>query len=181
MRAAALVLEGTVIVEVSDAEGEDTNLNMLGKGDEFGAFLAISGNAKSLMHIYAGTRCTLMLFDVAALSRLQDRSDEAWRMMCNITESFARKCADLYQKVQLYGKKRIRSRIKFYLMGLDIEQGEVTLPMNRTALAAYLGVDRTALARELGRMRQEGIIEIHKRRARILDPDFLPRNTGGRK
>ena len=143
--------------------------------------LVISGNAKSLMHIYAGTRCTLMLFDVAALSRLQDRSDEAWRMMCNITESFARKCADLYQKVQLYGKKRIRSRIKYYLMGLDIEQGEVTLPMNRTALAACLGVDRTALARELGRMRQEGIIEIHKRRVRILDPDFLPRNTGGRK
>ena len=125
------------------------------------------------MHIYAGTRCTLMLFDVAALSRLQNRSDEAWRMMCNITESFARKCADLYQKVQLYGKKRIRSRIKFYLMGLDIEQGEVTLPMNETALAACLGVDRTALAREITRMQEEGLIAVNKRRVRLLDREFF--------
>ena len=173
VRQDALVLEGTVIVEASDAEGEDTNLNMLGAGDEFGAFMVISGNARSLMNVYAGTRCTVLMFDLRRQVARGDRSDGSWRLLNNIVVSMADRCLDLYQKVQIYGKKRIRSRIKLYLMTLDVIDGEITLPMNRTALAAYLGVDRTALARELGRMQREGIIAVDRRRVRVLKPDFL--------
>lgn len=182
IREIALVLEGTVVVEASDPEGEDTNLNMLGRGDEFGAFLVISGNTKSLMHIYAGTRCAVLMFDLRWAGTSGLRTDEMWRLLNNITVSFAEKSVDLYRKVQIYGKKRIRSRIKLYLMSLDATGDELTLPMNRTELAAYLGVDRTALARELGRMRQEGIIEVDKRRVRILNREFFQhgvRSVGG--
>lgn len=173
VRETALVLEGTVAVEAEDAEGEDINLNMLHKGDEFGAFLVVSGNMRSLMHIYAGTRCAVLMFDLRALAMGGDRSPETWRLVNNLLVSFARRCVDLYQKVQIFGKKRIRARIKLYLMSLDFAGDEVVLPLNRTALAAYLGVDRTALARELSRMQQEGIIAVDKRRVRILNREFL--------
>lgn len=181
VRVSALVLEGTVVVEASDAEGEDTNLNMLGKGDEFGAFLVVSGNMRCPMHIYAGTRCTLLLLDLGRMGVAREKSEETWQLMNNIAVSIAGKCVDLYQKVQIFGKKRIRSRIKLYLMGLDIVDGEVTLPMNRTALAAYLGVDRTALAREFSRMQQEGLIEVDKRRVRILNSDTIQPNIRNKK
>lgn len=173
IRETALVLEGTVIVEASDPEGEDTNLNMLGQGEEFGAFLVLSGNARNLMHIYAGARCVLMLFDLRAVGDGGDRSEECWRLLNNLARSFAEKCVDLYQKVHIYGKKRIRSRIKLYLMGLEAEGDVLTLPMNRTALAAFLGVDRTALARELSRMQQEGLIAVNKRRVTILNREYF--------
>lgn len=173
----AMVLEGTVIVEDSDIEGEDTNLNMLQKGETFGMVLALSGNGKSPMHVYAGTRCTLLVFDLLDASRHATTGTEQWRLVNNIMVSFAEKCADLYRKLQIYGKKHIRSRLRLYLLGLDIVDDEVTLPLNRTALAKYLGVDRTALAREITRMQQEGIIAVDKRRVRLLDRDFFRLGT----
>ena len=173
VREPALVLEGTVIVEDSDAEGDDTNLNMLHKGDEFGALLVVSGSARSPMHIYAGTRCEIMMIDLRRLATDQNRSDEMWQLSNNLMVSFAQKGVDLYQKVRIYGKRRIRSRVRLYLMGLEPEGDTVTLPMNRTALAEYLGVDRTALAREFSRMQQEGLIAVDKRRVRLLSPEFF--------
>lgn len=169
----ALVLEGTVMVEDSDIEGEDTNLNMLQSGDEFGGILAMSGKTKSPMRVYAGTRCAVMLFDLPGFMAGQNRSGEAWAMVNNIMVSFASRSMDVYRKVQLYGKKRIRSRVRIYLMTLDETEDGIILPMNRTALAEYLGVDRAALARELGRMQREGLIEVDKRRVRILNRAFF--------
>lgn len=173
----ALVLEGAVIIEDSDIEDEDANLNVLRRGEAFGAVLALSGNGKSPMHVYAGARCVLLVFNLQDAGRHAAAGDEEWQLVNNIVASFAAKCANLYRKVQIYSKKRIRSRIQLYLMTLDMVDGEVVLPLNRTELAEYLGVDRTALARELSRMRQEGIIAVNKRRVRILDPDFVRRGN----
>ena len=38
-----------------------------------------------------------------------------------------------------------------------------TIPMGRTALAEYLCTDRSAMTRELARMRDEGLIDYTKR------------------
>lgn len=177
VRESALVLEGTVIVEASDAEGEDTNLNMLRRGDEFGAFVVLSGSTRSPMHVCADTRCVVLMYDLLMVSTKSVRSEDEAKLVNNIMFSLARKCVDLYQKVRLYGKKRIRGRIRLYLMSLHAVDDEVTLPMNRTALAAYLGVDRTALAREITRMQQEGLIAVNKRRVRLLDREFFQTAT----
>ena len=58
-------------------------------------------------------------------------------------------------------------------MSLPRTGDEVTLPVNRTELAASLGVDRAALARELARMRDEGLIAVNRRRVCLLDKDFF--------
>lgn len=169
----ALVLEGTVIVEASDAEGDETNMNMLRRGDEFGAYIALSGDTRSPMHVYAGTRCAILMYDLLAVSASLARNEDEAKLVNNLLVSFAGKCVDLYQKVRIYGKKRIRERVRLYLMSLQPHEDEVILPMNRTALAAYLGVDRTALARELSRMQEEGLIAMDKRHVRLLDREFF--------
>ena len=161
------------MVESSDAEGEDTNLNMLRKGDEFGAFVVLSGSMRSLMHVYAGTRCAILSFDVRVLGVSRDKRPEEWQLVDNILTGFASKCMDLYRKVQIYGMKRIRSRLRLYLLSLPAEGDEIVLPLNRTALAAYLGVDRTALAREISRMQEEGLIAVNKRRVRLLNAEYF--------
>ena len=176
----ALVLEGTVIVDASDAEGDDTNLNMLRRGDEFGAFLVLSGSKCSPMHVYAGARCTILVYDLLSIVAKPVRSENEAKLINNIILSFAGKCVDLYQKVRIYGEKRIRGRIRLYLMSLPIADDEVTLPMNRTALASYLRVDRTALAREITRMQEDGLIAVNKRRVRLLDRDFFQIATEAR-
>ena len=40
-------------------------------------------------------------------------------------------------------------------------------------LASYLNVNRSALSRELSRLRDEGIIDITQGRIEVIDPMFL--------
>ena len=43
------------------------------------------------------------------------------------------------------------------------------IPFNRQELADYLGVDRSALSNELGKMRKEGIIEVNRKQIHYLE------------
>lgn len=173
VRLGAIVLEGAVTVGDEDMDGGSVSITLLEPGDEFGAYLVVSGKRRSPMHVYAVAKCRLLFFDVARLISGETRVGEQQRIMANLLREFAGKCVDLYLKVSIYGKKRIRARIRLYLMSLEAVDGEVTLPMNRTELAAWLGVDRAALARELGRMQDEELIEVDRRRIRLVNHDFF--------
>lgn len=52
-----------------------------------------------------------------------------------------------------------------------VQQGSsrFTIPFNRQELADYLGVDRSALSNELGKMRKEGIIEVNRNQIHYLE------------
>ena len=67
-------------------------------------------------------------------------------------------------------EKTIRQRVLSYLNAVSIEAGETyfDIPYDRQAMADYLNVDRSALSKELGAMRQEGIIDFQKNHFRIL-------------
>jgi CRP-like cAMP-binding protein len=43
-----------------------------------------------------------------------------------------------------------------------LEEKKITIPFNRTDLANYLDADRSALTRELSRMREDGLIDFEK-------------------
>ena len=53
-------------------------------------------------------------------------------------------------------------------------------------MASFLGADRSALSRELSKLRQEGVLDYHRNHFRIakgpLNPpeDRGPKNSGGR-
>ena len=52
-----------------------------------------------------------------------------------------------------------------------VQQGssQFMIPFNRQELADYLGVDRSALSNELGKMRKEGIIEVNRNQIHYLE------------
>ena len=59
---------------------------------------------------------------------------------------------------------RDRGRLVTYLSAQALEQGSssFSIPFDRQQRADYLGVDRSALSKELGRMRDEGLLETRK-------------------
>ena len=61
-------------------------------------------------------------------------------------------------------RKNIRGRLLTYLTAEYRKQGTSTfeIPFNRQQLADYLNVDRSALSKELGKMKEEGILDFHK-------------------
>lgn len=64
----------------------------------------------------------------------------------------------------------LRQRILLYLRDMQRQTGSgtFTIPYNREELATFLGVNRSALSRELGRMQQEGMLEFYRSSFRIL-------------
>ena len=47
---------------------------------------------------------------------------------------------------------------------------EFEIPFNRQQMADFLNLDRSALSKELGKMREEGLILFHKNHFVLLQP-----------
>lgn len=60
--------------------------------------------------------------------------------------------------------KTIRGRLLSYFSQLISEQGsnKIVSPFDRQQLADYLNLDRSALSKELGKMKRDGMIEYRK-------------------
>ena len=75
----------------------------------------------------------------------------------------------LHHKIRYCSIVSLRKRIYTYLSDREKKAGEpFLLPFDRNGMAAYLNADRSALSRELSRMKQEGILDYHKNRFRLL-------------
>ncbi len=70
--------------------------------------------------------------------------------------------------------RTIRDRVLSYLSAQSREHGSAhfTIPFDRQQLADYLGVERSALSAELGKMKKEGLISFRKNEFRLMQqPD----------
>ena len=87
------------------------------------------------------------------------------RMIENMVELIAEKNLTLVEKLEVVSRTTIREKLLTYLARQAEAAGArtFTIPMGRTALAEYLCTDRSAMTRELARMRDEGLIDYTKR------------------
>ena len=90
----------------------------------------------------------------------------------------AMKSRSLLAKIEILSKKSLRDRILTFfnivyyhnhIVGMrknnpspDLEPNQFFIPYNHTEMAEYLGVNRSALVRELKRMKDEQIIDYEK-------------------
>lgn len=79
----------------------------------------------------------------------------------------------LNKKVEILAQKKIRDKIGIYFKMLQGNDSTINIPLNRQEMADFLGVDRSALSRELCTMRDEGIIEFNKNEFIILNSKWL--------
>ncbi|MCI9040456.1 Crp/Fnr family transcriptional regulator [Dubosiella newyorkensis] len=64
-------------------------------------------------------------------------------------------------------KKRSEKKVLSYLSAQK-KEGWFTIPFNREQMASYLNVERSALSKELGKMKKEGLINFHRNRFCLL-------------
>ena len=66
--------------------------------------------------------------------------------------------------------KTIRGRVMAYLNSVSLQKRsrEFDIPFNRQQLADYLNLERSALSKEIGKMRREGLISFRKNHFSIL-------------
>ena len=88
----------------------------------------------------------------------------------NMLRVIANKNRDLMRKVEVVSKRTIREKLLCYLsiQAQLHESRYFEIPFGRVELAEYLCVDRSALTRELVKMKEDGLIDYDKNCFRIL-------------
>jgi CRP-like cAMP-binding protein len=76
----------------------------------------------------------------------------------------------MHQKLNILSKRNLREKILAYLQinASKTKSKTFEIPLSRNELADYLNADRAALSRELGRMKDEGVIDFSLNSFKIL-------------
>ena len=82
----------------------------------------------------------------------------------NLIFVLALKDRELTDKLGYLSQRTTRDKLLAYLSDRSVKQGGAAfdISFNRQQLADFLAVDRSALSKELGKLRSEGIIEFKK-------------------
>ena len=86
------------------------------------------------------------------------------RIIRNLLGELAGKNLQFSEKLTHVGQRSTRSKIMSYLSAEAQRLGtyELAIPFSRQQLADYLGVERSGLSQELGKMKKDGLLDYRK-------------------
>lgn len=166
-----IVIDGGIQIVREDASGNRMMIASLTKGEIFAETFACGNNDVSPVSVYANEITTVLWISIK-------RIVNPCSMVCNfhssiimnLLELMAKKNMYLNQKLELLSKRSLRDKIILFLELESKKKGSevIVLSLNRNELADYLCVDRSALSRELGRLKKEGLIDFNKNKFKLL-------------
>ena len=163
VHALGVVLRGTVHIENLDLWGSKSILSSISAGQAFAETYAFCGEPL-MVDVLAAADCEVLFLDTAALAR--PHAEHSWqdRLLRNLLRVSMKKNLTLSRRILCTAPKTVRGRLLTYLSGQAVQAGgmEFDLPFNRQQLADYLNLDRSALSKELCRMRDEGLLTFRK-------------------
>ena len=167
-----VVLEGSVEMISEDYFGKKSILTLLTVGNLFGETYSClqARNRAVAFQVREDSRVLILDYDrILHACKLVCRFHH--RMIENMVELIAEKNLELIEKLEVTSRTSIREKLLTYLTRQAERTGSLTftIPMGRTELAEYLCTDRSAMTRELSRLRDEGIIAFDKRTFTLLE------------
>lgn len=163
-----IVLDGSVTIENNDFWGNRTILSMAEKGDFFAEVYAMLGNEPLMVDVCANEECRILFLNVGDKPTAQP-SEWHLKFLQNLLLISARKNLMLSGRAFHISPKTIRERVEAYLNTVSVKKhsNEFDIPFDRQQLADYLNVERTALSKELGKMKRDGIIDFKRNHFKI--------------
>lgn len=166
-----LVLEGSVTIESNDVWGNRTIISHVGKGQVFAETYALLENEPMLVDVTASEDCRILFLRSGRIQSLKS-SLEPWTLkyVTNLLTISMHKNLILSGRSFHTAPKTIRGRVMAYLNSVSLQRHsrEFDIPFDRQQLADYLNLERSALSKEIGKMRREGLIDCRKNHFSIL-------------
>ncbi|MGI6069761.1 MAG: Crp/Fnr family transcriptional regulator [Blautia sp.] len=172
VEAMGLVLSGNVQVENIDLWGNKSILDTIGPGFVFAETYACIPGEPLMVNVIAVEPSEVLFLNTARiLETCSNSCPHHNRLIRNLLSISAQKNLKLSRRIFHTSSKTIRGRVLSYLSYQASFQGsyEFTIPFNRQQLADYLGVDRSALSGELGKMQKEGLLQVDRNHFRLLE------------
>jgi CRP-like cAMP-binding protein len=178
LRAVGAVLSGGVEIAHEDAAGNRHILGRIPPSGLFGETMVCAGETRSPVTVTATGPTEVLDVDFARLIHpCGNACPRHQSLISNMLRILAEKNILLTRKLDFISRKTIRGRLAVYLLSEMQQAGypEFDIPYDRNGLAEYLSCDRSALSRELGNLRDEGIVDYHKNHFAVLDAILLSR------
>lgn len=160
-----LVLTGTVLVIQEDIWGNRNILSKAGLGQTFAVAYACAPGSRLNVSVVAETPVTVLFLNVKRiLTVCPSACSYHNRIIRNLLGELAGKNLQFSEKLTHVGQRSTRSKIMSYLSAEAQRLGtyELDIPFSRQQLADYLGVERSGLSQELGKMKKDGLLDYRK-------------------
>lgn len=164
-----LLLTGTAFLESINLDGQRRILEYYEAGDVFGE-RSIPSRDKGLYYVTSKSKCQVAFVNGRRLLTQDVVKDMDLRRFENRIAEAQRKALI---HVDILGQRSLRQKLLAFLGYLSRQKGKTVfdLPFSLTDCADYLAVDRSAMMRELGRMKEEGILLTKGRRIELMKQD----------
>ena len=159
------VLSGTALIIQEDIWGNRNILSKAGPRQTFAVACACAPGSRLNVGVIAETPVNAMFLNVKrVLNVCPSACAYHSRIIRNLLSELAEKNLRFNEKLTHMGQRTTRSKIMSYLSAEAQRLGkyEFDIPFSRQQLADYLGVERSGLSLELGKMRNERLLSFHK-------------------
>lgn len=171
VRSVGILLSGIVHMIKEDADGYQTLLVTMKKGELFGESFSCGSHLDARVSFFAAAPCSVLFLPFyKVIHSCKMTCTFHHRLIENMVRLISDKNVQLMQKIEVISKKTLREKIMAYLQNQSLEQNRrhFTIPLGRLELAEYLCADRSALTRELSNMKKDGLIWYEKNNFKLL-------------
>ena len=178
--ACAVILSGSVRAESLLPSGERSLTAVHGPGALVGDVLMATRDKKSPVDVIAAQNTAALFLPYRAMMASCAHACEHHALLReNLLAEIAEKYWRLRRRAEYLARHSLRARIAAFLLDAAADAGGNTfsLGMRREDLAAYLGANRSALCRELSRLRAEGWIDCCRDSVRLINTAALAKSA----
>jgi CRP-like cAMP-binding protein len=160
-----IVLSGSVHMIKTDIWGKKSIFAFFMPGELFGESFAVQGDTSSAVNFEAAEDTKVLFLSASnIIHSCPNACSFHAQIATNLFRLLGFKNQKFINKLEVLSKRSPRDKLLAYISQLAQEQHSryVNSPLSRSALAEYLSVNRSAMIRELSRMRNDGIIDFDK-------------------
>lgn len=160
-----LLLDGEVQVSTAESDGSRLLVGRFGPGEVFGVDLLADERQRTARTVTAATGGRALM---VAMGRIVHAEGPLCALRSGVVENLMRitlqRNGQLQRQLAIVSSRSLRTRICRFLLWQQETAGATrfTVAYSRAELAEFLNVDRSALSRELSRMREDRLIDFHR-------------------
>lgn len=166
-----ILVEGTAQITRDDAEGNRAILSELEKADLFAEAYVAAGSLEIPVTVVATSDCRIVWIPFNKIIGFCSSACGFHRTLVqNMMRVIAVKNVLMNEKMRILSCKTTKEKLMTYLSDYSerVGKNKFKIPFSRNELADFLSVDRSAMSRELSKLRDEGYLNFHKNEFELL-------------
>ncbi|MFV0441773.1 MAG: Crp/Fnr family transcriptional regulator [Lachnospirales bacterium] len=170
-----IILNGDVDVMKMFLDGRQVHVNVLGENNLIGLD-SVYGFENLSLYYYIAKVPTKIFFvpfeNIFKVGYVKEKVRIC--MLTNIIKVLAHEHKRQNQKLNILSSNSVRHRVSMYLSYQESKHrsSSFEIPFNREEMAEYLCVNRSALSRELSRLKRDGVLDYDKNKFVLKNRSF---------